>query len=155
MAWLHKRDRAVAVVIHADKLLVIGRLKRGRRYFSLPGGGIEAGETGAEAAAREVFEETTIKVTPGKLLYEHEYNGHGTHYYYLCEYVSGQPKLGSGDERFRHIRGINEFNPQWLQVNRLSTEDVVPADAVELIIKDVKNGFSIAKTKTTYNRGRR
>ncbi len=40
----------------------------GRGKWSLPGGRIEVGETGAEAAEREVFEETGLRVEVGQLL---------------------------------------------------------------------------------------
>jgi 8-oxo-dGTP pyrophosphatase MutT (NUDIX family) len=37
------------------------------RWWELPGGGIDAGETYAEAAARELFEETGLRIAPGQV----------------------------------------------------------------------------------------
>ena len=54
------RDRATAVVIRDGKVLLV--LGRGPVYL-MPGGGIEQGESPAEAAARELFEETGLTAT--------------------------------------------------------------------------------------------
>jgi len=59
------RDRATAVVWR-DGLLLLVR-DRGFRQYSLPGGGLQQGETAEEAVARELEEETgliTVSVSP-------------------------------------------------------------------------------------------
>jgi 8-oxo-dGTP diphosphatase len=61
---------AGAVVRDAEgRLLMVRRAHEpGLGRWSLPGGRIEPGETPAEAAAREVFEETGLVVRVGELL---------------------------------------------------------------------------------------
>lgn len=154
MLWPRKRDRAVGIVIHEQRLLLIRRFKRGDTYYSLPGGGIDKGEEPADAAVREVFEETTIVVKPIRLLYHHEYKGRGEHFYFLCGYISGEPKLGNGDERLRHIKGINEYEPVWINLAELGNYHVLPRDAVRLIAKEHSKGFSNKVQKKQYNRNR-
>jgi len=58
-----------AVIVHNESVLLV---KRGqpplKDRWSLPGGMVELGETVREAAAREVREETGLRVEVGKLL---------------------------------------------------------------------------------------
>lgn len=49
-----------------NKVLITRRTDNGR--WCLPGGGMDPGETAAEACAREVFEETGLIVRVGKLV---------------------------------------------------------------------------------------
>jgi acetyl-CoA carboxylase carboxyl transferase subunit beta len=81
-----------------------GRLlcvKRGRApamgRWSLPGGRIEAGETAAEAVAREVFEETGLQVEVGDLIGHVDIIGEDRHYVVLdfaATVVGGIPEAG-------------------------------------------------------------
>lgn len=58
-----KRDRSQAVVCRNGKILLVEHFFRGRNFYNLPGGGIEAGETPEEAALRELEEEAGVKGT--------------------------------------------------------------------------------------------
>lgn len=51
----------------------------GQSYWTLPGGGVESGESFEQAVIREVFEETHLHVNVGKFLFE-EPHIHGTIY---------------------------------------------------------------------------
>jgi 8-oxo-dGTP pyrophosphatase MutT (NUDIX family) len=55
------RDRATAVVRRNGLLLLVQ--ERGYPQFSLPGGGLQAGETPDEAVVRELREETGLRAT--------------------------------------------------------------------------------------------
>ncbi|MFR1255659.1 MAG: NUDIX hydrolase [Eubacterium sp.] len=61
-----KRNRSQAIVCRQDgKILLVKHKLFGRVFFTLPGGGIEDGETPAEAALRELKEEACVE---GKIL---------------------------------------------------------------------------------------
>jgi 8-oxo-dGTP diphosphatase len=62
------RIRVAGVLTRGDRLLVVEHERDGRRYFLLPGGGLEWGETCAQGLAREFMEELSLRVSVGKLL---------------------------------------------------------------------------------------
>jgi len=82
------RPRACGALIHNNAILMVRHVEPTRSYWTLPGGGLEAGETPAEAAVREVWEETSLRVQSVRLLWEGNY-GHGgrtsPEYCYLVE----------------------------------------------------------------------
>ena len=49
--------RSAIILLEDQRLALIRREHAGRVYYLLPGGGVEAGETLAEAAVREAEEE--------------------------------------------------------------------------------------------------
>ena len=82
------------VVLRGDELLVI--TPAGKRITGLPKGGMEAGETPEEVAAREVREETGVVANVleplGDVRYTYRRGGRRvrkTVHFFLCEYVDG------------------------------------------------------------------
>jgi len=91
---------AVAIVVKNSKVLMVRRrVKTADLSWQFPGGKVEAGEDEAQAARREVWEETTINCRPGRTL---GHRPHPTHqiliHYWLCDYQSGRAAIGDTDE---------------------------------------------------------
>ncbi|MBV8526836.1 MAG: NUDIX hydrolase [Candidatus Dormibacteraeota bacterium] len=61
------RIRVGVCVTNADRILLVEHEKASRRYWLVPGGGVEIGETLRETAARETLEETGYSVDVGPL----------------------------------------------------------------------------------------
>lgn len=109
-------------------------------YFSVPGGGIETGETPEETAAREIMEETSVKVEVGRQVLEMR-DGEFSHKFYLCEYVSGQPHMPENAPEMSH--GLeNRFQPGWVPLERLPELPLTYWEPLRLPLVDgLANGF--------------
>ncbi len=92
------RQRVTLLFIQDDRILLFYRFRAGRSYYILPGGGIEPGETPAQAALREGYEETGLCFRLGPLLWERElqvepeYRLH--EFAFLITEFAGMPTLG-------------------------------------------------------------
>jgi 8-oxo-dGTP diphosphatase len=66
------RIRVAGVLTRGEDILLVEHERAGRRYYLLPGGGLEWGETCAAGLAREFLEEVSLKVKTGELLFINE-----------------------------------------------------------------------------------
>jgi ADP-ribose pyrophosphatase YjhB (NUDIX family) len=89
---------AAAVIDAAGKLLLVRR--RDNRLWAMPGGWADVGDTPAAMTAREVWEETGLRVRVDRLvgLYDSRKRrfGHAHHLYhlvFLCTPESGEPRV--------------------------------------------------------------
>ena len=99
-----KRIVARAITFIDNNILLIERYRREGNellhYYTIPGGGVEEGETYEEAAIRETMEETCCKIEIIKDLMIEDYGSGMCHWFY-AKYVSGTPELG-GEEKERN-----------------------------------------------------
>jgi 8-oxo-dGTP diphosphatase len=92
-----------AAIFRNGKILVVRRARAPALHlYSLPGGGVEIGETLSEALVREVCEETGLEIEPVALagyreIIERDDQGKiASHFVILCfaaHWISGEPKL--------------------------------------------------------------
>mgnify|MGYP000947029393 FL=1 len=84
------------------KILMVKQSHEGKDIWMVPGGAIEAGENAAEAAAREVLEETGLEVRVGRLLWHveevSESRGQRFVNFFLAERTGGSLGLGEDPE---------------------------------------------------------
>ena len=144
-----KRIRAVAIIVNGDKVLLMHRINNGKEYNVFPGGGVEEKETIEKAVLREVQEETSLKIKMEKLLYYHIYKDiNNEQFFYLCHYVSGEPKLGDGNEAQDMAKSdVNFYNPIWCEIKDLPQLLLYPLEVRDWFIEDVKTNFKNAPKK--------
>lgn len=119
------RPRAVGILLNDQaQVLLMLRNKAGRAYATLPGGGIEADETPAEACARELLEEVNLVVTVGEEVLTLD-NLDNHEHYFRVSHVSGEMRLGDGPEGIRNS-AENSYMPQWVNVSELGAVNLVP-----------------------------
>lgn len=116
--------RGVAVVIDAGRVLVILRRRKGLEYAVLPGGGVENGETVAEAALRELLEETSLTAHVEAELWRRHDDGRSATYLLMSD-VTGTPLL-SGSEAEEH-NPDNSFVLAWVTADELDRIRLQPA----------------------------
>lgn len=134
--------RAVAILIKDDEVLLIHRMRGGKEFWVLPGGGVEENEGVEVAVAREIREEASIVAKIVKLLYTHNYKDiNAKQYFYLCKYISGKPKMGNFNEVETMKREDQTYKPAWVGVEKLPDMLLYPLEIRDWIIKDFKNGF--------------
>ena len=92
-----------AAIIRDGKVLVVRRARKpALGIYTLPGGGVETGETLVQAVTREVREETSLEIEPVALAGHREaivrdaQGGVERHFVILCfaaRWLAGEPKL--------------------------------------------------------------
>jgi 8-oxo-dGTP diphosphatase len=84
-------ERVCAAIIRNGRILMVRHVHGASDYYTLPGGGIEAGETREEAVIREVQEEVGLSVSVQKQLFYEPVQPDGySNDCYLCEFHDGQ-----------------------------------------------------------------
>lgn len=147
---IDKKIRAVAILIKIDKILLIHRTENNKEFWVLPGGGVEENEAVEDAVIREVEEEASIKCKIIKLLYTHIYSDLGhKQFYYLCEYISGVPKLGEYNEFYTMKEEDQTYKPVWVKIEELPRKLLYPLEIRDWIMRDYRKSFKDSPKSTT------
>lgn len=152
------RIRAAAIIIDHGHILLIYRSRRGKAYWVFPGGGVESGETAEQAVVREVREETSCVVDVSKLLYRETFPDGGENHYYLCGYISGEPRLDLGaiEQTVMAQDADQVYAPQWVPLETLPSLTLYPTEIQSLVAQGILSDFAhepmvIATQRPTIN----
>lgn len=137
------RHTARAIIMHDNKLLLMERWRDGLHYFSIPGGGIEDGETPRQTVVRELREETGCEVEVGRELYLLKLANGTDHRIFLGKYITGEPHLPHDSPEALHQHDGDRFQPCWVPVADLAvTPFLVWQPIKERLLHDLEHGFA-------------
>jgi ADP-ribose pyrophosphatase YjhB (NUDIX family) len=118
------RPAAYALMVRNGKVLLLKMKQTGK--YHLPGGGIAAGERLEAGLARELYEETGVKVEIRRLAHFEElffyYNPsgrayHGLHFFYIC---MPKPVALVPDDQ---VQDEAAGEPRWIAIAGLCAQD--------------------------------
>jgi 8-oxo-dGTP diphosphatase len=121
------RPRAFAAILKDDTILMVREVSKTNDFWTLPGGGLEDGETFEEAVIREVREEVNLDVNVVKYLFSSNYE-HGIEKCYLVEVADDrQPSLGFDPEFPLDEQNLSEVKWQSIKLmkNDLHVSEVI------------------------------
>jgi len=127
-----KKNRATAIIIRNEKLLLIHRQKPGRDYYVLPGGGVDLEESFEETCIREVKEETGLDVLALCLVsryitLEKEEN------YYFTKVTPAEPVLGGAEAERQSPEDSYTF--LWVEAAQLESLNLLPGVARRICLE--------------------
>ena len=129
-----KKERASAIVIKDNKVLLIHRILPDQEYWTFPGGGIESGELEDAAVTREVLEETGLSVLSCHKVFEDiDAKIDRLNHFYVCETNDLQLVLG-GPEALRQSDN-NKHIPEWVSIDNIPQLKLVPSSAKEKFLE--------------------
>lgn len=123
--------RPATIVIKDEKVLLVSSKYHDEEFYLFPGGGMEFGETIEEAAVRETFEETGVKVKIKDLFHVNEYiyaedwNKRSVSMFFIAELIEISEPTTNDDGKIKEIK--------WIKLSELDNYDIKPKRIVDLL----------------------
>lgn len=138
------RLRAAAIVCRSGQVLL--HRAEGDAFWALPGGGIEPGESAAQALVREMHEELGVQVVPGALacVVENFFTYAGVAYHETGLYLHAEPAPGSlldgSPGPYTGVEGDRRLEFAWFGPAQIAGLDLRPAFLREALAAAVQQG---------------
>ena len=140
------RIRAGIVLIQDNKVALIERHRSGLDYFVFPGGGVDEGETPAQAAAREAMEELGMEVAIRQKVAVVQLGQKSRQVYFLAEQIGGEFGTGTGEEYTDADPASPEegiYIPVWMPIDELLLhQNIYPAELARLVAQSIEEGWA-------------
>ncbi|KNF09547.1 ADP-ribose pyrophosphatase [Gottschalkia purinilytica] len=112
-----------ALVFKGNEILILKRASKskfGKDLWDIPGGKLNFGEEPLEGLLREIYEETSLSISPKSIIDVSSGidNEKGIQYVtitYLCDYVSGEVRLNDENKEFAwaNIKNMKDYNKMY------------------------------------------
>lgn len=138
---MENRIRSSAIIFVDNKLITVYREKivngKLKKYYVIPGGGVEKNETIEECAKREILEEVGIDIElTDKYFYLEKENAE--EYFYIANYVSGKIGTGVGPEfTERDVEKYGTYEIRLIEKDEIKNINLLPAEAKEYILNNI------------------
>lgn len=134
------RISAGALVEHDDRLLMVHHVRPGRYDFWVaPGGGVQGEESYEDAARREVWEETGLRIAVGRMLYVEDLVNPE------CRFVkfwfAGSLEGGGLDTSHPEARREHIVDAAWLTPAEFAGKAIYPRVLIDRYAQDRRAGF--------------
>lgn len=139
---MNHRISAGVLTLHEGKILLVRHYRPGvHDFWAGPGGGVEGDEELAQAAEREAFEETGLRVTAHTLAYIDELidpSGRMAKFWFLADYLSGEIDISNNP-----AEGESIADAGWFDRNSLPESHVFPEMLRDTFWEDVESGVAM------------
>lgn len=130
------RIRVAAIIVQEDGILLVRHEKEGQSYWLLPGGGVDYGETAAEALVRELKEEAGLDIRVRDLVLVNDSippdkHRHILNLCFMADAIGGVLALGQ-DRRVAEAA--------FVPVRELAALTLYP-DVREELVRGIRDGF--------------
>lgn len=120
--YVYLRNRSVAIVVRDRKILMERVFYFGREFFTVPGGGIEDGETPEQAALRELKEECGVDGTILRpLTVQYKLEGNAEYSFEVSIPKDQEPITGYDPEETSDNPPLKEV--LWMRLDEISEKD--------------------------------
>jgi len=116
-------NRVCGAIVRDGKILMVKQHLENKTVWTLPGGGVEVGESPEKAVLREVWEETGLKAEVLKILYEtviHEGYGKVIEKCYLLNIGGQNPVLGHDPEHGKDEQRLSKLG--WFPIEKVKKD---------------------------------
>ncbi|MBN2714003.1 MAG: NUDIX domain-containing protein [Planctomycetes bacterium] len=133
------KDRSAVIIVRDEKLLLLHRTKGNNKYYSIPGGRVEAhkDETPEQTAIREIREETTLCISGLHELCRFE-NQDRMEFYFIAEKATGDAVM-SGPELAKATTQ-NRYKLEWVPLPKVRKIKLLPEKIKEIITDMMDDG---------------
>lgn len=117
------RPRVCAAIIRENRILMVMHDQGGRRFWTLPGGGVEERETLEEAVVREVKEEVCLNGKVERLLFEGRYSRGPDFCFLVSVDLQEEAQLGADPELLPEEQVLKEI--AWFTLEEMKNDKQV------------------------------